>query len=79
MVVQPRSRLVEDGAKLRVYTTVVETTSSSDRQTLLWDVVRVVTAHDRAHLAKALEMRRIKGFRDRRSAARRRMCTRFQA
>jgi transposase, IS5 family len=40
--------------------------------TLLWDVVRVVTRLI-GHLAKALEMRRIKGFRDRRRSARRRM------
>jgi IS5 family transposase len=40
--------------------------------TLLWDVVRVVTrlVH---RLAKTLELRRIKGFRDRTRAARRRM------
>jgi transposase, IS5 family len=40
--------------------------------TLLWDVVRVVTRLVR-RLAKALELRRIKGFCDRTRAARRRM------
>jgi transposase, IS5 family len=40
--------------------------------TLLWDVVRVVTRLV-GRLAKALGLRRIKGFRDRRRAARRRM------
>src|SRR5712664_2513846 len=39
---------------------------------LLWDVVRAVTRLI-GHLAKALELRRIKGFRDRRRSARRRM------
>jgi len=40
--------------------------------TLLWDVVRVVTRLI-GHLATALERRRIKGFRDRTRSARRRM------
>src|SRR5439155_9035273 len=40
--------------------------------TLLWDVVRVVTRLV-GRLAKALELRRIKGFCDRRRSARRRM------
>src|SRR5260370_3665794 len=40
--------------------------------TLLWDVVRVVTRLI-GRLAKALELRRIKGFRDRRRSAHRRM------
>jgi IS5 family transposase len=64
---------LEDGAKLRVDTTVVETDIHHPTDnTLLWDVVRVVTRLvDR--LAKALKMRRIKGFRDRRRSAHRRM------
>src|ERR1700730_18183476 len=64
---------LEDGAKLRVDTTVVETDIHHPTDnTLLWDVVRVVTRLV-GRLAKALEMRRIEGFRDRRRAARRRM------
>jgi IS5 family transposase len=64
---------LEDGAKLRVDTTVVETDIHHPTDnTLLWDVVRVVTRLI-FHLAKALELRRIKGFRDRRRSARRRM------
>jgi transposase, IS5 family len=64
---------LEDGAKLRVDTTVVETDIHHPTDnTLLWDVVRVVTRLI-GHLAKALEMRRIKGFRDRRRSAHRRM------
>src|SRR5229473_1779066 len=64
---------LEDGAKLRVDTTVVETDIHHPTDnTLLWDVVRVVTRLI-GHLAKALELRRIKGFRDRRRSARRRM------
>ncbi|MBW8885590.1 MAG: hypothetical protein JF612_12640, partial [Planctomycetia bacterium] len=39
---------------------------------MLWDVVRVLTRL-LGRLAKALELRRIKGFRDRRRAAHRRM------
>jgi transposase, IS5 family len=64
---------LEDGAKLRVDTTVVETDIHHPTDnTLLWDVVRVVTRLV-GRLAKALKMRRIKGFRDRRRSARRRM------
>jgi transposase, IS5 family len=63
---------LEDGSKLRVDTTVVQTDIHHPTDnTLLWDVVRVVTrlVH---RLAEAIE-RRIKGFRNRRRAARRRM------
>src|SRR6201987_1695922 len=64
---------LEDGAKLRVDTTVVQTDIHHPTDnTLLWDVVRVVTRLVR-RLAKALELRRIKGFRDRTRSARRRM------
>src|SRR6266849_4083877 len=64
---------LEDGQKLRVDTTVVQTDIHHPTDnTLLWDVVRVVTRLvDR--LAAALERRRIKGFRDRTRSARRRM------
>lgn len=74
MVVQAAVALgLEDGAKLRVDTTVVETDIHHPTDnTLLWDVVRVVTRLI-GRLAKALELRRIKGFRDRRRSARRRM------
>src|SRR5258708_3295209 len=74
MVVQAAVALgLEDGAKLRVDTTGVETDIHHPTDnTLLWDVVRVVTRQI-GHLAKALELRRIKGFRDRRRSARRRM------
>src|SRR5258706_573956 len=64
---------LEDGAKLRVDTTVVETDIHHPTDnTLLWDVVRVVTRLV-GRLAKALKMRRIRGFRDRRRSARHRM------
>ena len=64
---------LEDGAKLRVDTTVVQTDIHHPTDnTLLWDVVRVVTRLVR-RLAKALELRRIKGFCDRTRSARRRM------
>src|SRR6202047_4554988 len=64
---------LEDGAKLRVDTTVVQTDIHHPTDnTLLWDVVRVITRLVRG-LANALEMRRIKGFRDRTRSARRRM------
>src|SRR5713101_5493144 len=64
---------LEDGAKLRVDTTVVQTDIHHPTDnTLLWDVVRVVTRLV-GRLAKVLKMRRIKGFRDRRRSARRRM------
>src|SRR6267142_1961012 len=64
---------LEDGTKLRVDTTVVQTDIHHPTDnTLLWDVVRVVTRLVR-RLAKALELRRIEGFCDRTRAARRRM------
>ena len=64
---------MEDGTKLRVDTTVVQTDIHHPTDnTLLWDVVRVVTRLVR-RLGKALELRRIKGFRDRTRSARRRM------
>src|SRR6201981_2045850 len=64
---------LEDGAKLRVDTTVVETDIHHPTDnTLLWDVVRVLTRLI-GRLAKALELRRIAGFRDRSRAAHRRM------
>ena len=64
---------LEDGAKLRVDTTVVETDIHHPTDnTLLWDVVRVVTRLV-GRLAKALKMRCIKGFHDRRRSAHRRM------
>jgi IS5 family transposase len=64
---------LEDGRKLRVDTTVVETDIHHPTDnTLLWDVVRVLTRLVR-RLAKALELRSINGFRDRRRAAHRRM------
>ncbi len=64
---------LEDGAKLRVDTTVVQTDIHHPTDnTLLWDVVRVVTRLVR-RLAKALDLRQIKGFCDRTRSARRRM------
>jgi IS5 family transposase len=61
---------LEDSAKLRVDTTVVQTDIHHPTDnTLLWDVVRVVTRLVR-RLAKALELRRIKGFCDRTRSAR---------
>src|SRR5262245_20122477 len=64
---------LEDGAKLRVDTTVVQTDIHHPTDnTLLWDVVRVVTRLV-GRLAKARELRRVKGFCDRRRSARRRM------
>ena len=63
---------LEDGRKLRVDTTVVETDIHHPTDnTLLWDVVRVVTRLV-GRLAVAIE-RPIKGFRNRSRAARRRM------
>jgi IS5 family transposase len=57
---------LEDGGKLRVDTTVVQTDIHHPTDnTLLWDVVRVVTRLVR-RLAKGLELRQIKGFCDRR-------------
>src|SRR5690348_278535 len=74
LVVQAAVELrLEDGQKLRVDTTVVQTDIHHPTDnTLLWDVVRVVTRLVR-RLAKALELRRIKGFCDRTRSARRRM------
>jgi IS5 family transposase len=64
---------VEDSTKLRVDTTVVQTDIHHPTDnTLLWDVVRVITRLI-GRLAAALERRRIKGFRDRTRSARRRM------
>jgi transposase, IS5 family len=63
---------LEDGRKLRVDTTVVQTDIHHPTDnTLLWDVVRVVTRLVR-RLAAAIE-RPIQGFRNRTRAARRRM------
>src|SRR5215204_3279846 len=63
---------LEDGSKLRVDTTVVQTDIHHPTDnTLLWDVVRVVTRLV-GRLAKAIGLR-INGFRDRTRAARRRM------
>jgi transposase, IS5 family len=64
---------LEDGAKLRVDTTVVQTDIHHPTDnTLLWDAVRVVTRLV-GRLLKVLELRRIKGFRNRTRSARRRM------
>src|SRR5260370_3539700 len=64
---------LEDGQKLRVDTTVVQTDIHHPTDnTLLWDVVRVVTRLV-GRLAAALGRRRIKGLRDRTLSARRRM------
>jgi transposase, IS5 family len=64
---------LEDGAKLRVDATVVATdVHHPTDNTLLWDVVRVITRLV-GRLAKALECRRFKGFCNRTRAARRRM------
>jgi len=63
---------LEDGKKLRVDTTVVQTDIHHPTDnTLLWDVVRVVTRLV-GQLAEAIA-RPIKGFRNRTRAARRRM------
>lgn len=63
---------LEDGSKLRVDTTVVQSDIHHPTDnTLLWDVVRVVTRLI-GRLAEAIG-RRIKGFRNRTRAARRRM------
>jgi len=74
LVVQAAVELgLEDGQKLRVDTTVVQTDIHHPTDnTLLWDVVRVVTRLI-GRLATALSRRRIKGFRDRTRSARRRM------
>ena len=63
---------LEDGAKLRIDTTVVETDIHYPTDaTLLWDSVRVLTRLLRR--LGALRGRRIAGFRNRTRAARRRM------
>jgi IS5 family transposase len=74
LVVQAAVELgLEDGQKLRVDTTAVQTDiHHPTHNTLLWDVVRVV-ARLIGRLAKALERQRIKGFRDRTRSAQRRM------
>jgi len=64
---------LEDGAKLRVDTTVVETDIHHPTDnTLLWDVVRVVTAPGRSPCRGAGDAMH-QGFRDRRRSAHRRM------
>src|SRR5262245_20560949 len=64
---------LEDGSKLRVDTAVVETdVHHPTDNTLLWDVVRVITRLV-GRLANAMKRRRIKGFCNRTRAARRRM------
>jgi transposase, IS5 family len=64
---------LEGGQKLRVDTTVVQSDIHHPTDnTLLWDVVRVITRLI-GRLAAAMERRRIKGFRDRTRSARRRM------
>src|ERR1700693_685588 len=74
LVVEAAVKLgLEDGSKLRVDTTVVETDIHHPTDnTLLWDVVRVLTRL-LGRLAEALELRRIAGFRNRSRAAHRRM------
>jgi IS5 family transposase len=74
LVVEAAAKLgLEDGSKLRVDTTVVETDIHHPTDnTLLWDVVRVLTRLI-GRLAKALELRCIAGFRNRSRAAHRRM------
>jgi transposase, IS5 family len=63
---------LEDGKKLRVDTTVVQTDIHHPTDnTLLWDTVRVVT-RSVSRLADAMG-RRVEGFRNRTRAARRRM------
>src|SRR6266436_4079646 len=63
---------LEDGAKLRVDTTVVETDIHHPTDnTLVWDVVRVVTRLV-GRLKKAVQ-KRIRGFHNRKRVARRRM------
>jgi IS5 family transposase len=74
LVVEAAVKLgLEDGRKLRVDTTVVETDIHHPTDnTLLWDVVRVLTRL-LGRLAEALELPRISGFRNRSRAAHRRM------
>src|SRR6266536_99640 len=73
LVVQAAVALgLEDGTKLRVDTTVVQTDIHHPTDnTLLWDMVRVVTRLI-GRLGKALKLQRIKGFRNRTRSARRR-------
>src|SRR5437016_3553649 len=69
---RPSSSDWRTAKKLRVDTTVVQTDIHHPTDnTLLWDVVRVVTRLI-GRLAAALGRRRIKGFRDRTRSARRR-------
>jgi IS5 family transposase len=64
---------LEDGSKLRVDTTVVETDIHHPTDnTLLWDVVRVITRLVK-QLAAAVKLPRIKGFCNRSRSAHRRM------
>jgi IS5 family transposase len=64
---------LEDGQRLRVDTTVAQTDIHHPTDnTLLWDVVRVITRLI-GRLAATLERPRINGFRDRTRSARRRM------
>ena len=74
LVVEAAVKLgLEEGSKLRVDTTVVETDIHHPTDnTLLWDVVRILTRL-LGRLTKALELRRIVGFRNRSRAAHRRM------
>ena len=63
---------LEDGNRLRVDTTVVQTDIHHPTDnTLLWDVVRVVTRLV-GRLKKAVQQR-VQGFRNRKRVARRRM------
>src|SRR5580700_11927016 len=73
LVVQAAVELeLEDGQKLRVDTTVVQTDIHHPTvNTLIWDAIRVVTRL-MGQLAAALGRRRIRGFRDRTRSARRR-------
>jgi IS5 family transposase len=74
LVVEAAVKLgLEDGSKLRLDTTVVETDIHHPTDnTLLWDVVRVLTRL-LGRLAEALELPRISSFRNRSRAAHRRM------
>src|SRR4029077_18376474 len=74
LVVEAAVKLgLEDGSKLRLDTHAEETDiHHPTHNTLLWDVVRVLTRL-LGRLAKALELRRITPFRNRSRAAHRRM------
>jgi transposase, IS5 family len=73
VVVQPAVDLgLENGQKLRVDTTVMQTDIHHPTDNTLWDVVRVVTRLI-ARLAAAMKRERINGFRDRTRSARRPM------